>query len=284
VLPVSVEPGSDGVAEALEALTSARDTRQRSSTAHALVVPARLEACRGDEQACRRHLDEASGDPHAADDLSTFPREAARGLLDLNLGRAEQAILPLQRLLLAEDRQGLHEPAMFGWFPDLVEVFVKTGRAAVATDLVARFDTDAPPTTWTAAVAARCRGLLPAARRSSRSSPMRWTGMEPLCRSNGPGPSWRWASGSGVRAVGPRHCQCWTAPPPRSAGSAPAPGPSGPWRSWRSPAASGDPTPWPADRSTGARRFPPVATLDPWPAVPANAITAPSTCRSTSPG
>jgi DNA-binding CsgD family transcriptional regulator len=149
----------EAYAEALEALTLARETGQSSSGAHALVVLARLEACRGDEQSCLRHLREAT-DPHSADDLVKFPREAARGLLELSLGRAEQAILPLLRLVLAEDRQGLHEPAMFSWLPDLIEAYVKTGRTAEATDLLSRFDTEAPPAAWTTAVAARCRGLL----------------------------------------------------------------------------------------------------------------------------
>lgn len=149
----------EAYAEAFEALTLARETGQSSSSAHALVVLARLEACRGDEQSCLRHLREAT-DPHSADDLVKFPREAARGLLELSLGRAEQAILPLLRLVMAEDRQGLLEPAMFGWLPDLIEAYVKTGRVAEATDLLSRFDTKAPPAAWRTAVAARCRGLL----------------------------------------------------------------------------------------------------------------------------
>ena len=150
----------EAYAEALEALSLARDTGQRSSVAHALNVLARLEGCRGEEQECLRHLQEAAGDPQSADDLVKFPREAARGLLELSLGRADQAILPLVRLVLAEDRQGLHEPAVFGWLPDLVEAYVKTGRTAEATALLPRFDTEADPAAWTTAVAARCRGLL----------------------------------------------------------------------------------------------------------------------------
>jgi DNA-binding CsgD family transcriptional regulator len=151
----------EAYAEAVDAVTLAKETGQHSSVTHGLGVLARLEACRGDEDLCRQHLTEA--DDYASrteDGLVRFPRDAARGLWHLTMGRAEQAIEPLTRLVHAEDRLGLREPAVFGWLPDLVEAYVKTGQTDAAAALLPRFDTAAEPTSWTLAVAARCRGLL----------------------------------------------------------------------------------------------------------------------------
>jgi ATP/maltotriose-dependent transcriptional regulator MalT len=152
---------NEAYSEAVEALTLARETNQNLTIS--VVTLARLEACRGQEANCLAHLDEAMAEAgrmgHA---MAQFPREAARGLLHLGLGRAEQAILPLERLTREADRIGLDQPAIYCWLPDLVEAYVKAGRVADAAALMPRFERAAHTTGWSLSTAARCRGLLAA--------------------------------------------------------------------------------------------------------------------------
>lgn len=145
--------------EAVEALTLARETNQNLTIS--LVTLARLEACRGQEANCLSHLDEAMAEAtRMGHGMAQFPREAARGLLHLGLGRAEQAIPPLERLTREADQIGFEQPAIYCWLPDLVEAYVKAGRIVDATALMPRFRRAAHTTGWTLAAAARCRGLL----------------------------------------------------------------------------------------------------------------------------
>jgi hypothetical protein len=68
--------------------------------------------------------------------MAQFPREAARGLLHLGLGRPEQAILPLERLAQQADLIRFDQPAIYCWLPDLIEAYVKVGRIGDAQALM----------------------------------------------------------------------------------------------------------------------------------------------------
>ena len=230
----------EAYAEAVDAVTLAKETGQHSSVTHGLGVMARLEACRGDEHLCRQHLMEA--DDYASrteDGLVRFPRDAARGLWHLTMGRPEQAIEPLTRLVHAEDRLGLREPAVFGWLPDLVEAYVKTGQPDAAAALLPRFDTAADPTSWTLAVAARCRGLLATddTYESEFSAALEHHGASlPFERART-----ELCFGERLRRARRRAAACpgSTRPPTRSPESGPGRGRSGRAPNWPSPEASG---------------------------------------------
>jgi DNA-binding CsgD family transcriptional regulator len=141
-----------------EGLRLARDTGQQRWV-DALAEPlALLAAVRGDEKLCRELADEALG--RANRPAWNVPwTSSALGLLHLGLGRAEQALSQLETL--AEGRRFFHIPATRST-PDLVEAAVRLGRAEVAAEPLALFETWSRNTgqAWTAALAHRCRALL----------------------------------------------------------------------------------------------------------------------------
>jgi DNA-binding CsgD family transcriptional regulator len=141
-----------------EGLRLARDTGQQRWV-DALHEPlALLAAARGDEKLCRELTGEALG--RASRPAWSVPwTSSALGLLHLGLGRAEQALDQLGTL--AEGRRFFHIPATRST-PDLVEAAVRLGRAEVAAEPLALFETWSRNTgqEWTAALVHRCRALL----------------------------------------------------------------------------------------------------------------------------
>ena len=141
-----------------EGLRLARDTGQQR-WADALAEPlALLAAASGDRELCQQLADEALG--RAASPAWNVPWVAAAlGLLDLGLGRAEDALARLETL--AEGRRFFHIPPTRST-PDLVEAAVRLGRPEEATAPLALFETwsrnIAQP--WAAALVHRCRALL----------------------------------------------------------------------------------------------------------------------------
>ena len=141
-----------------EGLRLARDTGQQRWT-EALAEPlALLAAASGDRELCQRLADEALG--RSADPAWNVPwAAAALGLLDLGLGRAEDALARLETL--AEGRRFFHIPPTRST-PDLVEAAVRLGRPEEATAPLALFETwsrnIAQP--WATALVHRCRALL----------------------------------------------------------------------------------------------------------------------------
>jgi DNA-binding CsgD family transcriptional regulator/tetratricopeptide (TPR) repeat protein len=141
-----------------EGLRLARDTGQQR-WADALAEPlALLAAASGDRQLCQQLADEALG--RAASPAWNVPWVAAAlGLLDLGLGRAEDALARLETL--AEGRRFFHIPPTRST-PDLVEAAVRLGRPEEATAPLALFETwsrnIAQP--WAAALVHRCQALL----------------------------------------------------------------------------------------------------------------------------
>ena len=141
-----------------EGLRLARDTGQQR-WAEALAEPlALLAAASGDRELCRQLADEALG--RSADPAWNVPWAAASlGLLELGLGRAEDALARLETL--AEGRRFFHIPPTRST-PDLVEAAVRLGRPEEAAAPLALFETwsrnIAQP--WATALVHRCLALL----------------------------------------------------------------------------------------------------------------------------
>jgi DNA-binding CsgD family transcriptional regulator len=154
---------TEAAAEATEAVRLARETGQRSVLSFDLVCLARVNAARGDEQACEANVAEAL---ELADryEIIVVKVYAAwiLGLLELGLGRLAQAIIHLELVSHLLAPMGLGEPATVQWAPDYIEACVRAGKIYEATKALDVFQEQAEATgrTWALATAARCRGLL----------------------------------------------------------------------------------------------------------------------------
>jgi class 3 adenylate cyclase/DNA-binding CsgD family transcriptional regulator len=149
-------------AGAAEAVRIAEETGQHVMHAFGLVCLARVEAAQGREGDCRAHsalsnkIAPVEIDAVAAYALSTL------GLLELGLGRSDDATSHLELLARQVRKRGLGEPAVIQWAPDLIEAYTRTGRAEEAALELEAFEQQAGETqrNWALATAARCRGLL----------------------------------------------------------------------------------------------------------------------------
>ncbi|MEY9873484.1 DNA-binding CsgD family transcriptional regulator/tetratricopeptide (TPR) repeat protein [Streptacidiphilus sp. MAP12-33] len=148
-------------AHAEEALALAGDVRQSQWAAPVHSLLAHLAAQRGDEEACHAALRAADAGTHGgAAALSGAPwRQWAPGLLDLGLGRAEEAFAALDALVRGPDLG--HIPAARA-FPDALEAAVRLRRGEELAEPLAAFER------WAAraerdgarALLLRCRALL----------------------------------------------------------------------------------------------------------------------------
>jgi DNA-binding CsgD family transcriptional regulator len=131
--------------------------------AYASECLSRLAAARGDEARCRSHADRAMRliDEHH-NELGRLYVHAARGLLELGLGRVDPAIGLLEQARDLARRQGISEPNVVHWQPDLIEAYVRAGRIADAEGELAVLARQAECTggQWALGSAARCAGLL----------------------------------------------------------------------------------------------------------------------------
>jgi DNA-binding NarL/FixJ family response regulator len=152
----SAQTGAD------EAVQLAAELGHTFSLLYALAILSWVEAARGLESECRSHATRLWN-------VSEFARTASGayvgrilGLLELGMGRNEQAINHLQPLHQTLAQAGLLAPALFQETPDLIEAYVHAGRRAEAESalLLLRKQADAGLGTWAHAVTARCRGLL----------------------------------------------------------------------------------------------------------------------------
>ena len=131
--------------------------------AYALECSARLAAAAGDERRCRDHAARAMTLIGTHDiTLGRLYVDSALGLLELGLGRVGAAIRILERARDLADRQGLAEPNIVHWQPDLIEAYVRAGELSAARDALTALDQQAQRTggRWALGTAARCRGLL----------------------------------------------------------------------------------------------------------------------------
>ncbi|WP_052439049.1 AAA family ATPase [Streptacidiphilus jiangxiensis] len=151
-------------AHAEEALALAEDVRQVQWAAPVHSLLAYLAAQRGDEDACHDALRTADAETRGgAAALSGAPwRLWAPGLLDLGLGRAEEAFTTLDALVRGPDLGSV--PALRA-FPDALEAAVRVRReesAELMAEPLARFERWArrAERDWARALLLRCHALL----------------------------------------------------------------------------------------------------------------------------
>jgi ATP/maltotriose-dependent transcriptional regulator MalT len=145
-------------AEALE-LTRTEDRPLGFALSHLAPVEAvtgQVDAARGRLEDCVR-----AGEQTGAVYLLTYSH-AFLGLLELGAGDPRRAVEHLDRTRRLATRQGLGEPNVIQWEPDLVESLVRAGEETRAERALASFEHRAAGSRrpWALAAAARCRGLL----------------------------------------------------------------------------------------------------------------------------
>src|SRR5215468_444342 len=132
-----------------------------------LYVRALIDAHLGRVEAARAEAAEGLAVATTAQDpWSVMLGSGALGFLELTTGNLEQAEASLSRAVDLGDRIGLAEPAAWRFHANHIEAVIGLGDLDRAETLLGRLDgwgraTDRP---WTLATAARCRGLLLAAR------------------------------------------------------------------------------------------------------------------------
>ena len=152
-------------ADVTEALRWADELGQVGAVALAVIVHARLDACRGDLAACRLRLSRVVGDsgPYGIG-ATAVHRPAVLGLAALGVGELTEAVELLELAWNAAVTGSLAAPTAVPFAGDLVEAHIRAGNTARAAEALSWLDelsTDGGPA-FPAAVAARCRGLLAA--------------------------------------------------------------------------------------------------------------------------
>jgi DNA-binding CsgD family transcriptional regulator len=146
---------SEAAASADEGLRLATQIGQVETAVHYVTLLAWTFAVRGDEAACRAHVERALALAVARNvKLVTALCWWSLGLLELGLGRPERALADLRRV---------GHPALQLWStPDLVEASVRCGQSESAAAPLAAFSQwgEMAKAHWALAAAARCRGLL----------------------------------------------------------------------------------------------------------------------------
>lgn len=150
-------------ANAAEAVALARETEQPAALSFALAGLARIEAAQGRADDCQLHVTEAFdlNEGGVGAGAVVVYAAAALGLLELGIGRVEEAIAPLSRVAAEVRAHGLLQPTVLQWAPDLIEALARAGRRDKALEVLSEFEAVAESSlsTWALGAAARCRGL-----------------------------------------------------------------------------------------------------------------------------
>jgi DNA-binding CsgD family transcriptional regulator len=149
-------------AGAAESVELAQDTGQLPLLAHSLCALAHVEAAGGQEDDCRRHVSEGLAlVARFQGDATGAYLTAAVGLLELGLGRVQEAIAVLEETQRTADRLGM-QPSLVMSTPDLVEAYARAGRRHEAQALIEVFDARSRKAggLWPQAATSRMRGLL----------------------------------------------------------------------------------------------------------------------------
>ncbi len=149
-------------AGAAESVELAQDTGQLPLLAHGLAAIAHIEAAGGQEDDCRRHVTEGLALVARLQGEATGAYlTAARGLLELGLGRIPEAIAALEETQRTADRLGM-QPALVMSTPDLVEAYARAGRRDEANALIDVFEARGRKTgaLWPQVATGRLRALL----------------------------------------------------------------------------------------------------------------------------
>ena len=140
-------------------------TGQAIVGARAITLEAMVAAHRGDVDDAYAKTAASLALAEATEDAPALLRSLrSLGLLELSLGRPEQAVVPLRRGVDLERTAG-YDPSVSRMLPDAVEALVAVGRLDDARPLVESLEAHARRhgRPWSLATAARCRGILDAA-------------------------------------------------------------------------------------------------------------------------
>ncbi len=148
------------LADAEEAVRLATETQQFGLLAFAANMLVEVEAALGREAGCREHaaFSIAVADAVGGDAFGIYGR-GALGMLELTLGRPEEAIAPLEACARAADKIGLLEPNTIQWAANYIEALARAGRTEEAGAALPRLEAGFG-SAWAAAALLRCRGLL----------------------------------------------------------------------------------------------------------------------------
>ncbi|MEU6996038.1 AAA family ATPase [Streptomyces sp. NPDC046465] len=151
------------LASADEAVRLAEATGQVIEVSRGLAALVRTEAALNREEDCRRHAAQAM-EWAASTELQL---DAARalgglGLLELGLGRFEEAVHHLEEVRAFSQRHGRGDGLYLTWAADLADAYVHLHRTAEAREVldVLEYEAGRGHRPVTAGAAARCRGLL----------------------------------------------------------------------------------------------------------------------------
>ena len=149
--------------DADDAVENAEVSGQLGPLTIALIIRARVHAARGREAEARAdaHLGVEIAEPVGYGSVRVWSL-AALGFLELGNGSPAEAIEELEQAQVLAGISGLEDPSMIPWAPDLIEAYVRCGRAAEARELAGIHGAQAERSGAlpTLALAARCRGLV----------------------------------------------------------------------------------------------------------------------------
>ena len=153
---------SAAAARSSEARRLAEALGQKMQIASCSSTLARIAAVRGRTDECRRGLAQAAALFDAGEGVLFGWAQAAAGLLELGLGRIDEAIRTLEPLASSSIGRGTTDPSIAQGTSDLIEAYVRAGRTADARRLCGSFESRMADSgrAWAAAVLHRCRGLL----------------------------------------------------------------------------------------------------------------------------
>ncbi|HEY7603835.1 MAG TPA: AAA family ATPase [Gaiellaceae bacterium] len=150
-------------ADAAEGHRLARETN--GNVVHSLAYLAQVEAARGLEGDCRKHVAELlERSTRLKFGAGLTYSHAFIGRLALGLGLIGEAIAELEQAADLIERHGMREPNWVQAAPDLIEAYARAGRTGEAAAALSDLQEQAKKTArvWTLAAAARCSGLLAA--------------------------------------------------------------------------------------------------------------------------
>lgn len=154
---------------AADAMETIVESGQTATQSHVVLFSQSLAAAHlGEVEDARRMATEGVRLGLSNDDpFYTNANRAVLGFLELSLSNFEQARAQLHPVVAYLERMGPAEPGIIPCFPDQVEALVSLGQIDEAEPLVDRLEREgnALDRPWAVAVAARCRGLIAAARR-----------------------------------------------------------------------------------------------------------------------
>ena len=154
---------ASAISAAVEALELFEETHQPTEAASAAAVLSRMEAARGNADACRALAQRAlASDVEFGLRSSSAHALAALGLLALGSRRPEEAIAPLEAAERIAALGGVGEPWLLQSTPDLIEALARGGHRARALKALREFESriDGLGRISASAAAARCAGIL----------------------------------------------------------------------------------------------------------------------------